>query len=78
MDNKTKPFSMEYVLNATTKHMLKSVDISIRKTLERISEFAGNQEKSQEVFKTLAALEGMKRGLNNGVDSIGAAQNAGS
>lgn len=69
---------MDYVLNATTKHMLKSVDISIRKTLERISEFAGNKEKSQEIFETLSALETMKRSLNNGVDSVGASVNVGS
>ena len=55
---------MDYVLNATAKHMLKSVDISIRKTLERIPEFEGDQAKSQEVFVTLARLHDIKRNLS--------------
>jgi hypothetical protein len=67
MENKTKPFSMDYVLNATTKHMLKSVDISIRKTLERIAEFEGNQEKSQEIFITLARLHEVKKNLSESI-----------
>ncbi len=64
MDNtseKGKPFSMDYVLRTTVKHIRKSVDISIRKTFERIAEFDGNQEKSQEVFKTLTALHAMRQ-----------------
>lgn len=58
-----KPFSMDYVLRTTVKHIRKSIDISIRKTFERIAEFDGNQEKSQEVFKTLTALHAMRQGL---------------
>jgi DNA replication protein DnaD len=51
-----KPFSQSYVLRTTTKHMRKSVDISIRKTFERISEFTGNSERSNEVLTTLSNL----------------------
>lgn len=60
-----KPFSMGYVLRTTAKHMRKSIDISIRKTFERVSEFDGNQQKSQEVFKTLAFLHTMRKQLDD-------------
>jgi len=62
---KIKPFSMGYVLRTTLKHMRKSVDISIKKTLDRISDFNGDQEKSQEVFKTLTLLHTMKKMLDD-------------
>jgi hypothetical protein len=61
----TKPFSMGYVLRTTAKHMRKSIDISIRKTFERIPEFDSNQEKSQEIFKTLAVLHTMRKQLDD-------------
>lgn len=63
MANITKPFSIEYVISATKKHMLKSIEISIRKTIERIAEFEGDREKSEEVFRTLSELNSMKRSL---------------
>lgn len=63
-EDKQKPFSMGYVLRTTAKHMRKSIDISIRKTFERVKEFEGNQEKSQEVFNTLAQLHAMRKQLD--------------
>ena len=65
MENKTKPFSLDYVLGTTSKHMRKSIDISIRKTVDRIADFDGNLEKSQEVFKTLAMLHTLKKQVDN-------------
>ena len=65
MKEDTKPFSMGYVLRTTAKHMRKSIDISIRKTFERIAEFDGDQEKSQEVFKTLSILHTMRKQLDD-------------
>ena len=64
-DNQQKPFSQGYVLRTTAKHMRKSIDISIRKTFERIKEFDSNQEKSQEVFNTLAHLHAMRKQLDD-------------
>ena len=61
----TKPFSQSYVLRTTTKHMRKDVDVSIRKTFERVTEFDGNLEKSQEVFKILAMLHGLRKVLDD-------------
>ena len=60
-----KPFSMGYVLRTTAKHMRKSIDISIRKTFERVKEFEGNQEKSTEVFNTLSQLHAMRKQLDD-------------
>ncbi len=65
MTTDTKPYSMGYVLRTTAKHMRKSIDISIRKTFSRIAEFDGNQEKSQEVFKTLAVLHAMRKQIDD-------------
>lgn len=56
---------MGYVLRTTAKHMRKSIDISIRKTYERIKEFEGDQAKSQEIFKTLAQLHAMRKQLDD-------------
>lgn len=69
MGNK-RPFTMEYVLRATLSHMRDCVDISITKTSERISEFEGDQEKSTEVFKTLAYLHKQRQMLTEQMVSI--------
>ena len=61
----TKPFSRGYVLRTTAKHMRKSIDISIRKTFERISEFDSNGPKSQEIFETLSFLHIMRKQLDD-------------
>lgn len=60
-----KPFSMGYVLRTTAKHMRKSIDISIRKTFERVGEFNGNTQKADEVFRTLAQLHNMRKQLDD-------------
>lgn len=60
-----KPFSQGYVLRTTAKNMRKDIDVSIRKTFQRISEFDGNIEKSQEVFKTLAMLHTLRKVLDD-------------
>jgi hypothetical protein len=60
-----KPFSMGYVLRTTAKNMRKSIDISIRKTFERVKDFDGNQEKSQEVFMTLGSLHAMRKQIDD-------------
>jgi hypothetical protein len=56
---------MAYVLKTTAKHMRKSIDISIRKTFERVQDFDGNQEKSKEVFNTLSFLHQMRKQLDD-------------
>ena len=44
--------------------MRKSIDVSIRKTFERIPEFSDNQDKSAEVFNTLMLLHTLRRNLD--------------
>jgi hypothetical protein len=58
------PFTKGYVLRTTAKHMRKSIDISIRKTFERIKEFDNNPEKSREVLETLSILHNMRAQLD--------------
>jgi hypothetical protein len=62
---KSKPFSQEYVLKTTAKHMKKSIEISIKKTMDRMSEFHDNHEKSNEVFRTLTILQAIKKQVEN-------------
>ncbi len=64
-DRNNRPFTMEYVLATTFGHMVKSVDISIRKTFERSEEFKDTPQKSTEVFKTLSKLHDMRRDLGD-------------
>ena len=65
MSEKQKPFSQGFVLRTTAKHMRKSIDISIRKTFERVPEFDNQPEKADEVFRTLAALHTMRKQLDD-------------
>jgi hypothetical protein len=70
MEQKIKPFSRGYVLRTTAKHMRKSIDISIRKTFERIKEFSTvgdtpSEEKSREVIETLGLLHRMRKDLDD-------------
>lgn len=65
LEQKQKPFSQGYVLRTTAKHMRKSIDISIRKTFERVAEFANDQDKSKEVFNTLSFLHIMRKQLDD-------------
>ena len=64
-NNAQKPFSMSYVLRTTAKHMRRDIDVSIRKTFERVAEFAGDPAKSREVFETLSALHSMRKQLDD-------------
>lgn len=59
------PFSREYVIHTTVKHMRKSVDISIEKTFKRIEEFANDPVKSIEVLVTLSELNTLRNNLDN-------------
>jgi len=60
-----KPFSKDYVLRTTAKHMRKSIDISIRKTFDRKEEFANDKNKSSEIFETLSVLHTMRKQLDD-------------
>lgn len=65
MSQGKKPFGMGYVLRVTAKSVRRDIDISIRKTFERVSEFADDPVKSKEVFNTLALLHSMRKQLDD-------------
>jgi hypothetical protein len=58
-----RPFSRDYVILATLKHIKRSIDISISKTLDRVKDFNDNPEKSTEVMATLSTLYEMRKGI---------------
>jgi hypothetical protein len=58
------PFSIDYVIGVTVKHMLKSIDVSINKTFERTQEGGLSAEKHTEAFKTLSVLHQMRAQLD--------------
>ncbi len=60
-----KPFNMGYTLRKTIAHMYKSINISISNTFNRSKEFAGNPEKTDEIFKTLSFLHQMRKSLED-------------
>jgi hypothetical protein len=55
------PFTRAFVLNVTTRNMLRAIDHSIAKTTGRIQEFDGNSEVSTEILRTLHALQEIRK-----------------
>jgi len=64
MADRQIPFSMQFVIQTTLRHMHKDIDLSIEKTLARIPEFEGDSVKSKEIFSTLAQLSVLREILN--------------
>lgn len=64
-----KPFSREYVMNATLRRIIETVSFSIQKTSERMPEFI-NEPKSLEVFETLMSLHSVKSQINQLFETI--------
>jgi hypothetical protein len=62
---KVRPFDKSYVLRVTAKHMRRDIDISIRKTFERMPEFLDDEKKSKEVLTTLMVLQSMRNQLDD-------------
>ena len=52
----TKPFTAEYVVRETLRHMQRPIHISTQKTLARMAEFEGNQPLIKEALAALASL----------------------
>jgi len=63
--NQNAPFSKDYVLSVTRQHMLRSVQMSIDKTLARMAVFNSENDsvKSLEAFETLTELQGIKNAI---------------
>lgn len=60
-----KPFTKAFVLRLTAKNMRRHIDVSIRKTFERVKDCAGDAVKSREVFETLSILHAMRKQLDD-------------
>lgn len=63
--DRNPPFSKSFVLKTTSRHMRRSVDISIRKSYDRMSDFPGDAAKKQEIFETLDVLHKMRKLLDD-------------
>ena len=61
MQDNTPPFSKAYVLKTTTRHMRRSIDISIRKSFDRMAEFTEDGHKKTEIMETLSVLHTMRK-----------------
>jgi hypothetical protein len=59
------PFSMAFVLKTTARHMRRSIDISIRKTYDRLPEFKDDQVIVMEIMKTLDVLHRQRKMLDD-------------
>jgi len=67
--NKPKRFDKSYVLRLTNNYVRDALERSIKITLDRISEFAEDQEKSREIFETLSILHEERRVLEEFITS---------
>jgi len=63
MDN-IKPFTKSHVLRLTAKNMRRHIDVSIRKTFDRVKDFEGDNKASKEVFETLDLLHRLRGKLD--------------
>jgi hypothetical protein len=61
-----KPFSQDYVIRETLRHMQSAVSISTQKTLARLPDFSEDPAKLKELMETLASLSR----LNTLIESI--------
>ena len=58
------PFSKAFVMRTTSRHMLRSIDISISKTFDRLPEFADQPKVVQEIMETLDVLHRQRKMLD--------------
>ena len=60
-----KPFTLEWTVNKTVERLLKSVDFSLNKVVERIAEFQGDSAKSEEILRTISLLSALRTAIEN-------------
>jgi len=59
------PFDKSFVLKTTFRHMRRSVDISIRKSFDRMAEFSDDSGKRLEIMETLDVLHKIRKLLDD-------------
>jgi Fe-S-cluster formation regulator IscX/YfhJ len=69
MPNNKPVFSGEYVMNVTYQHMIRAVDISLRKTIARLDEFEDDNEGGADVLRTLSHLNKLRATLVKHMES---------
>lgn len=63
-----KPFTHEFVIRETLRKMLVNISVSTQKTLARLPEFRDDEEKKQEILRTLASLNALDRMVKEVID----------
>ena len=64
-DQEDRPFSKAFVLKTTARHMRRSIDISIRKTYDRLPEFKDDPTMVMELMETLDILHRQRKMLDD-------------
>ena len=59
------PFSMSFVMKATFRHMRRSLDISINKSIKRLQDFEGDNSKGIEIMETVKVLQTVREMLDD-------------
>ena len=59
------PFTAEFVLRETLRHMERPINYSMQKTIARLQTFTGNPEKTREALAALASLNRLRRLLSD-------------
>jgi hypothetical protein len=62
---KLPQLNTEKVLDLTVGYLLRNVDFSINKTIERVEEYAGNAQMSARVLHTLSILHQLRGVIND-------------
>lgn len=63
-------FTYEYVIGTTLRKMLRAVRISLNKTVSRVKEFEGDNEKSQEILRTILKLNEFEATIQASLTSL--------
>jgi hypothetical protein len=62
---KLPQLNTEKVLDLTVGYLLRNVDFSINKTIDRVEEYAGNAQMSARVLHTLSVLHQLRKVIND-------------
>jgi hypothetical protein len=63
MSDNIAPFDRQYVMRTTFRHMIKSINISIDKTVSRMKDFTDDHVKNAELLSTLSDLHAVRKSL---------------
>ena len=63
MKNNIKPFTLEWTIDRTFKRMIDCIVFSMDRAASRISEFAKDRGKSEEILRTIGTLGKMKTSI---------------